>query len=143
MAKNTSYGKPFFPSTGPYLFTGSFLQQLFSRLFQGGIAAEDTITAHVGGTQAAAYQLNNSLNRTTVVTTAADSVALPKAISGSILVLINSDSTDAQNVYAFPGSGDTINGNTTTTAFSQAAAKVTTFYCLTKGAWITSTAAIP
>lgn len=142
MAKNTTYGKPFFPSTGPYLFAGSFFQTLFSRILQGGVSAEDGITAHAGGTQAAGYVLNNSINRVATVGSAGDSVVLPPAIQGSILILDNASGT-SMNVFGAVGSGNTINGTAGTTAFAVAGAKSVTFKCLTKGAWVTSTAAIP
>lgn len=143
MAQDPIYGKPQGFPRGPFLFSGSLLTTLLNRVLQGGLNREDSITAHAGGTQAAAYQLKRSLNRVTVVGTAADSVALPKAIAGSIVLLANSDAADSMNVYAKPGSGDTINGSSTSTAFAQAAGKLVSFICFTAGAWITSTASIP
>jgi hypothetical protein len=142
MANDPVYGKPFFPSTGPYLFAGSFIQTLLARVFQGGLSSRDTITARAGGLQPLATQLIASFNNVTVCATGGDSVALPKAIQGSEVVVFN-NGVASMNVFAKVGSGDTINGTAGTTAFAHANAKRVTYTCVTTGKWLTSTAAIP
>ena len=143
MARNLVYGKPTWPAMGPYLFRGYFLQQMFARMFQGGIQSEDAITATPGGTQAASYQLLATFNNVTTVATNGDGVCLPKAIAGSRVVIDNNDASHSLNVYGQLNSGDTINGVAGSTAFAQAHAKRVDYICLTKGAWLTSTASIP
>lgn len=142
MANDPAYGKPFITQLGPYLFSGQFLGLLFSRVFQGGLASQDTITAHAGGLQPAAVQLAASFNNVTVCATAGNSTALPKAIKGSEVVVFNNGAT-SMNVFGKVGSGDTINGTAGTTAFAHANAKRVTYTCVTAGKWLTSTAAIP
>lgn len=142
MANDPVYGKPFFPSTGPYLFSGSFLQLLFARVFQGGLSVQDSVVAHAGGLQPAAVQLTGSLVNVTVCATAGNSTALPKAIKGS-LVKMDNNGVASMNVFAKVGSGDTINGTAGTTAFAHANAKRVEYTCLTAGKWLTSTASIP
>lgn len=142
MANDPAYGKPFFPSTGPYLFSGSFLQLQFARVFQGGLSVQDNVVAHPGGLQPAAVQITGSLVNVTVCATAGNSTALPKAIQGSMVKMNNSGAT-SMNVFAKVGSGDTINGTAGTTAFAHANAKRIEYMCTTTGKWITSTAAIP
>src|SRR4051812_14328219 len=83
-----SYGKTnFLP--GFRLLDGTVVNRAFSRLFQGGISRQDTITATPGGTKAAARVLDRTLNHITVCATAGDSALLPKAIAGSRVVVRN------------------------------------------------------
>lgn len=88
-------------------------------------AGVDALTAHAGGTQAAALQLAAGINRVTVVATAGDSVKLPLAAAGVSVTVINADSTDSLNV--FPFLGDTINALGANAAFALAAGKTVTF----------------
>jgi|SRR5215469_3713179 len=147
MARNLVYGKQNWPAMGPYLFSGLFLSTMFARMFQGGIASEDGITAHATGGQANAYQLLASFNRVATVASGGDSVALPKAIKGSRVVVDNATGT-SMNVFSLAtqagsSSPDTINGTAGTTAFAQAGNKRVDYVCYTTGAWVTSTAALP
>jgi len=99
-------------------------------VLSGGV--EDTITAHAGGTQAAAYQLTKSVSRVTVVATAADSVRLKTMVAGEICVVINSDSTDSMQVF---GAGTaTINGVATGTGVAQAAGVTAIYIAVTASA---------
>lgn len=88
----------------------------------GGI--EDAITAHVGGTQAAAFALSvsKSVHNVTVVGSAADSVKLPAATgSGDIHWVKNSAAANSLQLY---GSGtDTIDAVATATGVAVAAGK--------------------
>lgn len=112
--------------------SGGDLSRAFSKMLQGGLSGMDLITAHAGGGQAAATQLTTSLNRVATVATAADSAALPKAIKGSA-VIVRNDGANSLNLYAKNGSGDTINGASTTTAYALAAGKTAMFFCITAG----------
>lgn len=96
-------------------------------VLSGGV--EDTITAHAGGTQAAAYVLTKSISRVTVVGTAADSVRLKAMLPGEFCVVINSDASDSLQVF---GAGTaTINGVATATGVALAAGKVGLYFAVT------------
>lgn len=85
------------------------------------------VTAHAGGTQAAAFQLTGHAANVTVVATAADSVALPLAVAGAVYFLQNSDAADSMQVF---GAGtDTINNVATATGVAQAAGKSGAYFC--------------
>lgn len=95
---------------------------------------QNNLTAHAGGTQAAAFPLaGSSRYRVTTVGTAGDSVSLPLA-AGQALVLINASAT-SMNVFAFNGSSDTINGTAGSTAYALAGGKVAEFFSAGAGAW--------
>lgn len=133
MATDTNYGKP--PILNGFrMMDGSFLRTLFGRMFQGGLSRMDAITATAGGTQAAAYQLTKSLNNVSVCATNNDSVALPKAIAGSIVLILNNGAATL-SVYGKLNSGDTINGVAGTTAVTQATGTDGWYICITAGAW--------
>lgn len=71
---------------------------------------ETSITAHAGGTKAAAYQLSAFISNVTVCATAGDSVALPTAAIGKEAVVRN---LGVANLFVYTlaaGSDDTING---------------------------------
>lgn len=122
---------------GYALQNGSAINTLLTKVLQGGLSRQDTITATPGGTKAAARQLTKSLNRISVCATLNDSVLLPKAIAGSICVLVNSGA----QTLAFYGKGtDTIDGNPTATAATLATTKAKVLVCLTTGAWFTISA---
>lgn len=116
------------------LFDGSALNRLFARVLQGGLNRETAITAHAGGTKAAAYQLTRSLNLVATTATNGDSVLLPKAIAGSMVVVTNAGAATL-SVY---GKGvDTIDGVSTATANSLATTKTRIYVCYATGAWFT------
>lgn len=71
------------------------------------------ITAHAGGGQANATQLNLGINSVTVVATALDSVKLPEDVLGQTVVIRN---YGANNLNIFPGLGDSINALAVNTA---------------------------
>ena len=103
-------------------------------VFETGI--ETPITAHAGGTQAAAFALNTS-KPTHVVTTvgsSADSVKLPSATgSGAWHTISNQAATNSLQVY---GSGtDTINAVATATGVAVAAGKTASFCDYAAGLW--------
>lgn len=92
----------------------------------------DGITAHAGGTKAAALQLNYGMNRITVCATAGDSVLLPRASDGAEVLVINDGAAAAQ---VFGQGTDTIDGVVTATGVALTQARRTWFYCFTDGAW--------
>lgn len=132
-----AYGKSINRGTfqpGPRLVDGNSLNNAFIKALEGGLSRLDGITAHAGGTKAAALQLAKSISRISVCATTGDSVLLPKAIAGSVVIVINSGAQTA-NLY---GTGaDTIDGASTATAATIATTKAKIFTCLTAGAWYT------
>lgn len=98
----------------------------------------DAITAHAGGTQAGAVSLaatimSNTINRITVVASAADSIALPVSAPGLQVTCINASASNAMQVFG--QSPDTINAVATATGVSVPATKTANFYCVVAGAW--------
>lgn len=101
-------------------------------LFTMGSVANG-LTAHAGGTQAAALLLTAQFNRVDTVTTAADSVRLPPpSFVGQIIGVMNNAAVNSMQVF---GSGtDTINGVATATGVAQAAGKLAWYQASTIGA---------
>jgi hypothetical protein len=99
------------------------------------VSVTNAITAHAGGGQASATALTATINRVTVVATAADSVKLPAATAGESVTVINANVTNAIN--CFPASGDAINALAANAALSIAAGSSTKFNCAVTGTWNT------
>jgi hypothetical protein len=97
---------------------------------------DTAITAHAGGTQAAAIPLKAAAayHEVTTVATAADSVKLPPAKVGEFHFVKNSAAANAMQVY---GSGtDTIDSVATATGVSQLAGDAVLYVCLVPGNYI-------
>ena len=95
------------------------------------------ITALAGGGQSGATQMRSqTINRVTTVATAGDSVLLPNAINGKMLVVINAAAANSMNV--FPQSGEKINALSADAAFAMAANKTALFVCAVDGTWNTA-----
>lgn len=92
------------------------------------------LTALSGGAQAGATQLQLGLNRVVTVAAGADSVLLPPATPGSVVVVTNANVTNAVAVFA-AGATDIINALANGTALSVAAAATTFFFCTAAGKW--------
>lgn len=136
--------RPFF-SSGFRLHSGDALNQILGSLFGFTVQSGSTsdagfgvnllesaatgLTAHSGGTQAAALPLTKDINIITAVAAGADSVALPLGVTGMAITVSNQTATNTLDVYVANGSTDTINAITTGTAFTIAATKTATFYC--------------
>ncbi len=87
---------------------------------------EGFITAFSGGGQGSAFALDSSYSNVTTVAAAGDSVRLPAVFKrGTVMVVANSDSTDAMDI--FPASGDDL-GAGTDTAVSVAAGGAAMFF---------------
>lgn len=111
---------------------------MFDSIFSFGSAGvEDGLTAHAGGTQAAALALSatKSVHRVSTVGTAADSVKLPAATgSGDVHVVINDAAANSMQLF---GSGtDTIDAVATATGVAVAAAKRRICVDYAAGKWI-------
>ena len=100
----------------------------------GGQSYATGITATAGGTRAAALPLRAAMNRIATCATAADSVALPPAVGGQEVTVINSGAAACQ-VFAAPGTSDTINGVAAATGISVAAAGKAQFVSPGPGLW--------
>lgn len=118
-----------FYSLGPGLFDPSIAAA-------GGGQSFASVTATAGGTRAAAVPLRTAMTRIAVCATAADSVALPPAVGGQELTVINSGAASAQ-VFAAPGTADTINGVAAATGIALAAAGKAQFVSPGPGVWFT------
>ncbi len=120
------------PNDGFELISGAFA----SGLSQGQNATNQSITAHAGGAQplATAIRPAAALVAITAVATGGDSVGLPRAKKGEVKMVLNATATSA-NIFAYPGSTDTINGVATGTAYALAGAKAVIFFCPKDGVW--------
>jgi hypothetical protein len=71
---------------------------------------ETEVTAGAGGTQDVATPLTAAFSRVTVVVSDGDSVALPPAVGGQLMAIVNIDAANSVNVWPAIGTADTING---------------------------------
>lgn len=115
---------------GPRLIDGSDLNNNFDAPVT---SAANAITARAGGGQTNGTALVKTINRVTVVATAADSVKLPQSVAGMMVVVVNADSADALAV--FPFLGDKINALAANAVLSVAANKTIIFFCAVAGTW--------
>ena len=115
-------------SSGPQLFDPGLYAG------GGGHSYVDGLTAAPGGTQAVALPLTQSINRITTSRTAGDSVALPLAVGGQIIVVRNAAGANAIRVYGAMGSSDLINAQPGSTGLAVAALQ-TAMFISTPGRW--------
>jgi hypothetical protein len=104
-----------------------------SLLASGNGWSAATITAHAGGTQAAATPVRSACTLIAVCATAADSVVLPPAVGGQLLWITNAGAASSQ-IFAAPGA-DTINGVANGTGIALANGKSVTLMSPLAGAW--------
>lgn len=128
--------------TGPQMPQGIELTNLVKQLF----TVTAGLVAKAGGTQANGTQLGLAINEVATVATAADSVLLPLAIPGQIIIAIN-DGAQSMQVFGQAsnpnnaGAGDTIAAHgsvaqtATATGVAQASASVGVYYCFATGKW--------
>ncbi len=119
------------PAGSPGTFSPLTTTGLFTQ------AAEDSVTAHAGGTKALATALSATVNlhRISVCATAGDSVLMPPALVGQAHYLRNGGAAAAQ---VFGQSNDTINSVATATGISLEAGNGIWLCCETAGAWNTT-----
>lgn len=89
----------------------------FARLFNASQSVVSGLVAHAGGGQAAATTLTAAINQVDTVASANDSVALPVAIPGTIVRVINNTATSMQ-VFGQASNPNTGAGDTITAAGS-------------------------
>lgn len=99
------------------------------RLILGSVSG---LTAHAGGGQASATVMTHEINHFGTVATTADSGALPPAIAGRTITVIN---RGANTMQVFGTSPDTINTVATATGVAQASNTVARYVCPVDGAW--------
>lgn len=92
-------------------------------------SAAAALTAHAGGTKAAALLIGYGFSNLSVVATAADSILLPPAVAGAWCAVSNNGAASAQ---VFGGGTSTIRSVATGTGVALANAKTALFFC-TKG----------
>jgi len=92
------------------------------------------ITAHAGGTKAAAFQLpaNVAIIEVETVATNSDSVLLPQAKAGTIVFVYNKG---AATLSSYGKGTDTINGAATANAYDLTTGLSALFFCPVDGAW--------
>lgn len=96
---------------------------------------ETGLTAHAGGTQAAALALSATVfvHKVDTVTSGNDSVRLPVSVAGQTHIVINNAASNSLQVY---GAGtDTINNVATATGVAQAAGIAGMYHCPVAGLW--------
>lgn len=114
------------------LIAGSDFNNVTSQLN----SVESGITAHSGGTKAAAYQLKAATNLVTVSAADTDSVMLPVGFDGLEVIIINADA--AQDIQVFGNGTDTINDIATATGIAQGQRTMGIYKCA-----VGRTAAVP
>lgn len=117
--------------TGPQLVDGQWLLAL-----AGGAnrSTKNGLTAHSGGTKAAALQIDagQAFVKFGTVGADADSALLPAAKAG-VLVLVQNAGAHTLDLY---GKGtDTINLNVTATAYALTTGQCALFFCAQDGNW--------
>jgi hypothetical protein len=100
----------------------------------GGMSAATGIVARAGGLRPNATPLTACINNITVCVTGGDSVALPPAVGGQEMVLLNNGAAAAQ-VYAAVGTSDTINGTAAAGGILFAAGAKAVFVSPAPGMW--------
>lgn len=108
--------------------------EIFSRITPSKV--DTALTAHAGGTKAAALSLKStcSFHDVTTVASAADSILLPPAKEGEFHFVKNSAAANAMQVF---GQGtDTVDSVATATGVSQLAGDGVMYYCLVPGNWL-------
>lgn len=112
-------------------------QEIWQNLQINGFLFEsfaDSLIATAGGGQSTALQLNAEVNRITTVVTTNDSVALPPAIAGLTIMVIN-HGANAMQVFGNLAAGDVINDQATATGVSQMVNSVVIYVCTVNGKW--------
>jgi len=93
-----------------------------------------SITAHAGGTRAAATPITTQQTLIAVCATTADSCMLPPAMGGQTLLVTNGGAASSQ-LFANAAGSDTINGVAAGTGIALAAGKSMMLFSPLQGAW--------
>ena len=105
--------------------------------FSGAIllSRDPAITAHAGGGQGSAYQLEKLYSVITTCATSGDSVKLPAALDSSYSRIAIVTNTTGANCSVYPQSGGTISGNPTNTSISLTTGVTMVFFASTDIDW--------
>ncbi len=95
-------------------------------------SSADALTAHAGGTKAAALPLVANINTISVCATALDSVLAPPAGGGGVAVITNNG---AAGCAVYGAVNDTINGVATATAYWLAPGQTVVLWSTVAGKW--------
>lgn len=98
------------------------------------MSAVSGITASATSNQAGATPLTRTINRITTVASAGDSVRLPAALPGAMILVKN---TTATSMDVFPATGENINALADNAAFAVGATTSRMFFCALAGTWET------
>lgn len=127
------------PVAGFSLVDGEWLRQLANG---NNISFQNGITAHAGGTQAAALQLsaNPLVIEVDTVASGNDSVMLPFAAAGMFRTVWNNGASTLAiyanvNTNPLTASTDTINKSTNSTSYTLTTGQAAIFFCGKNGAW--------
>lgn len=116
--------------------TWSEQQNAIAKIGYSQLSTTNTITAFAGGGQTSAVQLVSAYNRVTVVATTGDSVKLPLiCTTQNVGLTIWVSNAAANNLNAFPGSGDVINLLSADTAIAVPTIKSMIFVCVAANTW--------
>lgn len=103
---------------------------------------QDGITAHAGGTKAAAYQLTAAINRISTCATNGDSVLLPAVSVADVGLQVEVYNDGAADAQVFGNGSDTIDAVATATGVVLTAAKRCVYtlvsYASGVGAWVSN-----
>jgi hypothetical protein len=116
----------------PPTFGGPLTNPLYGT--PGILSAASAITASATSDQAGATQLAAGINVVSTVGTAGDSVKLPAAVAGTLVLVKN---TSANSMDVFPATGDAINALSANAAYAVATVKAALFFCAAAGTWHT------
>lgn len=101
-------------------------------VFGTGYSSTSGIVAHAGGGQTSAVPLKSYINQISTCVSAGDSVMLPKAVTGSNLIVVNAG---AQNLGVYPDLGDAANGGSVNASVTVNAGSTAIFFCALAGDW--------
>jgi hypothetical protein len=105
----------------------------FSALNVENVAA--TVTAHAGGTQAAAFALTKKLNYISVCATTGDSVRLPASVAGMKITIFNGGAATAR---VFGAGTDTVDSAATATGVVLGIGARCDYICFVAGNWVSA-----
>ncbi|SRR6266568_4695059 len=100
---------------------------------QAILTGAKSYTALAGGGQTGATLLLDGVNQVDTVVSAADSVMLPYALPGTVVWVLNNDSTDSMQVFG--QLTETINGVASATGVAHQAGVLGAYVCSFQGLW--------
>ena len=115
--------------SGPRLIDGDLLNRALGYGIESWASG---ITAKAAGTVVNSPLLTENISQVDTVVTGGDGVAIPAALPGDYIWIINNS---ANAIQVFAQGGSTINGTAGATGLSQAGNKVAGYVCAKAGAW--------